>query len=216
MEAQDIPGWGRFHELYERIVHFFPDPSTFVEIGCWMGQSTAYMASYIKNNKKAHKFYAVDTWKGEVNSDAQKNIVKEHGGSLFYQFVKNIHACRLLDYVIPLKMDSVDAAKLFPDAHFDFIFIDGCHLYEYVKADLDAWLPKLKKGGIIAGDDYQDPSAIGVVRAVQERFGDAHSVFSCDTWLSIPDADTKRRFYETSTDLFHKPSFRFRKQEEIK
>ena len=62
------------------------------------------------------------------------------------------------------------AAPLFPDEHFDWIYVDASHFYDDVKVDLEAFWPKLKRGGYIAGDDY-DRRGIwehGVTRAVDE------------------------------------------------
>jgi hypothetical protein len=71
---------------------------------------------------------------------------------------------------------SHDAAPLFPDQYFDWAYIDASHFYDDVKRDLDAFFPKVKTGGFIAGDDY-DRRGIwdhGVTRAVDEfRAGDA-------------------------------------------
>jgi predicted O-methyltransferase YrrM len=67
-------------------------------------------------------------------------------------------------------MLSHDAAPLFADGHFDWAYIDASHFYDDVKRDLDAFFPKLKAGGYIAGDDY-DRRGIwdhGVTRAVDE------------------------------------------------
>jgi len=64
---------------------------------------------------------------------------------------------------------SVNAAKRFNDNSLDFIFIDACHDYEYVKEDLHTWYPKLKKNGIFAGHDYYDGHH-GVEQAVNEFF----------------------------------------------
>lgn len=50
----------------------------------------------------------------------------------------------------------------FPDV------LDGDHSYEAVCADIDAWLPKMKPGGYITGDDFLWP---GVKKAVFEKFG---------------------------------------------
>ncbi|WP_373236425.1 class I SAM-dependent methyltransferase [Cohaesibacter celericrescens] len=56
-----------------------------------------------------------------------------------------------------LKMSFDDALDLFPDDHFDFIYIDGyAHTGEQGGKTFFDWLPKLKQGGILAGDDYAD------------------------------------------------------------
>ena len=63
---------------------------------------------------------------------------------------------------------SVDAAKKFKDESLDFVYIDAAHDYEHVKEDLQAWHPKVKHGGIVAGHDYGYVRVYGVVKAVNE------------------------------------------------
>lgn len=53
-----------------------------------------------------------------------------------------------------VKKYSLDAAKDFEDSTLDFVYIDGNHCFEAVVADIAAWLPKIRSGGIICGDDY--------------------------------------------------------------
>jgi hypothetical protein len=50
---------------------------------------------------------------------------------------------------------SLEAAELFPDEYFDLVFLDGPdHHKSAVVADIQAWLPKVKKEGILAGHDF--------------------------------------------------------------
>ena len=49
---------------------------------------------------------------------------------------------------------STDVLERFPAEYFDWIYIDGNHLYEYVKKDLELSFSKTKPGGVVAGDDY--------------------------------------------------------------
>jgi len=80
-----------------------------------------------------------------------------------------------------MRMYTVDAAKFFPEELFDLIYIDADHTYEGCKADLEAWWPKLKKGGFFTGDDYSKYRAkhtgvvFGVVEAVNE-FATKHNL----------------------------------------
>ncbi|MDA7543909.1 class I SAM-dependent methyltransferase [Acidimicrobiia bacterium] len=60
-------------------------------------------------------------------------------------------------------------------AHLDFennsidaIYIDGNHSYEAVMQDIKYWSPKVKRGGLIIGDDYL--SFEGVEKAVKDSF----------------------------------------------
>ena len=55
-----------------------------------------------------------------------------------------------------VKALSLEAAKRFPPAHFDWIYVDALHTYDAVLADLRAWWPKLRPGGLLSGDDYGD------------------------------------------------------------
>ena len=47
----------------------------------------------------------------------------------------------------------------------DFVYIDGCHTYEFVKRDIALYYPKVRKGGIFGGHDYP---MFGVQKAVNE------------------------------------------------
>jgi hypothetical protein len=77
-----------------------------------------------------------------------------------------------------LHMDTLEAAAHVADGSLDFVFIDADHSYEAVAADIDAWLPKIKAGGLISGHDYGHPRFPGVKQAVDERLtvetGDDH------------------------------------------
>lgn len=72
-----------------------------------------------------------------------------------------------------IRQPSVEASRAIPDGMLDFVFIDADHTYEGCKADIEAWLPKIRKGGFISGHDYENPDfpTWGVKQAVEERFG---------------------------------------------
>lgn len=68
-----------------------------------------------------------------------------------------------------------------PDGWLDFVFIDANHAYEYVKADIEAWAPKVRRGGMVCGHDYKPegqerkPLPFGVIQAVNEYVA-AHAI----------------------------------------
>jgi hypothetical protein len=69
-----------------------------------------------------------------------------------------------------IRARSVDAAAQIADASLDFVFIDADHGYEGCSADIAAWWPKVKAGGLVGGHDYEntDFPKFGVTRAVNE------------------------------------------------
>ncbi|MEX2564714.1 MAG: class I SAM-dependent methyltransferase [Cyclobacteriaceae bacterium] len=68
---------------------------------------------------------------------------------------------------------STEVVNHFPAEYFDWIYIDTDHTYAGTKAELESYLPKMKKGGIIAGHDFivseiNVPWKYGVIEAVYE------------------------------------------------
>lgn len=51
-------------------------------------------------------------------------------------------------------MTSKEYSNKVEDDHYDYIFVDGNHSYDYVLEDIQMWYPKLKKGGVFAGHDF--------------------------------------------------------------
>lgn len=89
--------------------------------------------------------------------------------------------------------DSLDAADYFDDGSLDFVFLDAEHTYEAVSADIVAWLPKIRSGGLMSGHDYSPPGVHskrgwpGVVRAVDEaaeRYGWSLDLGAEATWFA--------------------------------
>ena len=155
--------WFSYPKLYEYVTDKYPEGSTFVEVGSWKGKSSAFMAVEIANSGKCINFFCVDTWEGSAEHTAeQKN-------DLYYTFLYNMKDLKHL--YSSYKMPSVDAALLFNNESLEFVFIDASHEYEDVLANIKAWLPKIKKGGMIAGHDYSETWP-GVCRAVKESFED--------------------------------------------
>ena len=161
--------WFTYPNLYKNMVDRFGDFSKFVEVGVWKGRSVAFMAVEIANSGKKIDFYAVDTWDGTAPETDPSNInnlpeLQQNPEWLYELFLSNIEPAK--EYIKPLRMFSLEAAKQFEDESLDFVFIDASHDYENVKADILAWLPKIKKTGILAGHDYEGE----VKQAVDEIF----------------------------------------------
>lgn len=74
------------------------------------------------------------------------------------------------DQIIWLNQLSKDAIYEITD-ELDFVYIDGNHAYDFVKADIENYYPLLKKGGTLGGHDFYNGYCRehdGVVKAVSE------------------------------------------------
>lgn len=168
---QSIEGWvDGIDILYYSIIQATKNikhPLHFVEVGSWKGKSAAAMAVEIINSGKNIQFDCVDTWMGSPEHSDDINV---RNNNLYDTFIANMKPVE--NYYRPIRLTSVDAAKLYHDKSLDFVFIDADHSYEAVKEDINVWLPKLKLGGILAGHDF-NPATLhgGVERAVTEAFG---------------------------------------------
>lgn len=70
-----------------------------------------------------------------------------------------------------VQANSLTAAGHIPDRSLDFVYIDANHSYEHVVADIAAWAPKVRSGGVLAGHDFRHikgkaGAVFGVVEAV--------------------------------------------------
>lgn len=136
------------------------DGDIFIEVGCFLGKSAAYLAQKVKQSGKKITIYAVDIFEPECKHHAD---VLE-GKDMLVEFRKNMKALDVT--VIPIRGKSETIARLVADNRYSLVFIDAAHDYDAVKTDLNSWWPKVKAGGIFAGHDYfQD---CGVPKAVDE------------------------------------------------
>ena len=151
---ENIHGWFNFDQLYSEMVNKFPTGSHFVEVGSWLGRSVCYLGVEIVNSGKDIKLDCVDMWfANHIPELADEEVVKN--GTLYSDFIKNIEPLR--NVITPIRMPSIEAARLYEDESLDFVFIDADHTAKGFSADMNCWYPKVKKGGVIAGHDYDYP-----------------------------------------------------------
>jgi len=180
---KNIQGWCDFEDLYGHIVKDkLKDGDVAVEVGTWLGRSAAFFISEMVKNNKQLKFYCVDLWGGPQDDDFMNRFVSQNNGSIFNIFENNMKNCGFANKYSPIVGDSRKSAEKFENASVDFCFIDGNHNYDCVKGDIQAWIPKVKKGAIMAGHDIDRES---VVKAVRECFGNKWKKTSERCWTVV-------------------------------
>jgi hypothetical protein len=135
------------------------------EVGVLSGDNLKNIAS----NTDALVF-GIDMWEddGECGTNDNKYDMQRCMNRAF-------RLLKRMSNVVLMRQSSTFGARCFPDGFFDFVYIDANHTYSHTKADIHAWWPKVRVGGVLAGHDYLDYEingvTFGVRQAVDEIFG---------------------------------------------
>jgi len=143
-------------------------------IGAEIGVAEGIHAKEIYQNLNFERLYLIDIWEVYYCHKDGKSI-KIYIPASGLEKVKETFKFSM--NVTIIKADSVEISKKFEDGYFDFVYIDGNHDYEFVKKDIEAWYPKVKKGGVLCGHDYSNSEQPweGVDKAVNE-FAKEHNL----------------------------------------
>ena len=144
-----------------------------VEIGVWQGEFSPTILKLIEPSQ----LFLIDPWKHigeESHTTAFVGRTEDKKMEAIFQKVVNSFEEEIAEGRVGIIRDfSVPALQLFDDESISFAYVDGDHSYEGVSADLEALLPKMKVGGVMAFDDYHRRGwwGDGVIRAVNEFLG---------------------------------------------
>lgn len=155
------------------LLRLLPPQGIGAEIGVWMGD----FAHRLLQSVRPRQLHLIDPWRFEPMPEYAQAW---YGGAWaktqadmdrVHQYVVTRFADRIAAGAVQVhRQSSREAHRAFPDEFFDWVYIDGNHLYEFVKADLANFAPKVKPGGLLCGDDYGIAGwwQNGVQRAVDE------------------------------------------------
>jgi len=206
--------WRERSIQFEKIVAIEVSKSgaSVLEIGSWFGTGSTRV--FLKHLADNGHFYSVDSWSAKRSTGlsshhsaatrglaAQTKSAWISSSSRLYGAQRNLPNATL----IQIRCASIDLhALLNQKKKFDLIYIDGSHIYEDVRMDLEFAIQHIGPGGLICGDDLDlglearylelalehlekdlvvlpDGSAFhpGVLKAVSEKFKqvDSHNGF---------------------------------------
>lgn len=154
-------------EFYDYVVEMIPEGGVFVELGVLFGKSLVYLVHKMKAKNKSFQVIGIDNFSG--TKDWPRLYKGKHLARHCKEYLKE---AGVLDHISLIETSGDDAAQNFADASIDGVYIDACHEYEDVKNDIKVWTPKVKKGGLISGDDFIREWS-GVIKAVKETLPSA-------------------------------------------
>jgi len=153
---------------------------TVAEIGVCTGQTSVAMLDL--HGSQLDRYYLIDPWGGR----------RCHPGCACFSQLSRV-AVRWPQLTL-LRGYSTAMAFAIPNASLDLVLVDAAHDYRNARADMLAYWPKLKAGGVMAGHDFahnrnwaeiaqdraakvapfdktREVPAYGVTQATQELFG---------------------------------------------
>lgn len=158
--------------------------------GAEIGVFAGHMSAALLERPDLH-LVMVDSWEG-AGAAYQGDSGDFHAG--LTQGQQDVYRAKAekrtpADRRTVLAMRSIEAAQHIADESLDFVFIDADHSYEGCLADLRAWYPKVKPGGLFSGHDYEntDFPKFGVTKAVRQFASEKGLDITCGdnfTWFA--------------------------------
>lgn len=143
-------------------------------IGCEVGVHRGQNVAVLLQQRPQLEMHLVDLWAATESYRRSGDALAKrtpHERQSDYQRANRAVAFAV-DRVMIRRGESTSAAAEHLDGSLDFVFIDADHSYAACRADLEAWLPKVRRGGWIGGHDYghrlEQAGQWGVKRAVDE------------------------------------------------
>jgi hypothetical protein len=144
------------------------------------------LGDIVERSGKTFTVIGIDTCRGSGpegyrQKDYHGAVVAQHGGTFAGILHKNVIDCGYGEAISLIIATSVAASRLFGDATIDWVHLDARHDYANMTADIRAWLPKVKPGGWLSGDDYDEIKWPEVIKAVGDLLPGAKA-WSTQQW----------------------------------
>jgi len=118
-----------------------------------VGVASGGFSEIILERNQPSRLVLIDCWEHQADSEYKDDPA--NGPNQAYQDGVYKSVCSMFanrPEVEIVRAYSLPAATLFPDEHFDIVYLDGNHLI--VDQDIAAYWPKVKRGGWLTGHDY--------------------------------------------------------------
>lgn len=142
-----------------------PAEQAIVELGSYKGKSTCYLAAGASLGHGAH-VYAFDAWDLPGNESGRFGFAEK---STKRAFREQVASMGFKEAITPTCQFGAVAAAQWEGPPVGLLYIDADHRAKSVRADFNAWLPRLAPDAFVAFDDYDTPRNPGV-KEVVDRF----------------------------------------------
>lgn len=137
-----------------------------LEIGSFYGESLEFMGNILENQNIDFHLISIDQYKkyntrNDEESSSEYKYINRNIEKIYLYFLHNISLKKFREKFIHIRKSSKDGLVFLESINlkFDFIYIDGSHLYENFKNDYNLSKKIIVRdknySGQICGDDYE-------------------------------------------------------------
>lgn len=175
-----VPGDEKFPEdIYDNVAQSVTNQDIIVEVGCFMGRTTALMTELLEYYNKNPKFFAIDMFgallpDGDVEpisgnmpwGEPVERWASRTGGSQFlidhfdFYMANNPFAYKITDRV---QFPPWHSSEEFDDESVFFVLLNASNTPDLVYKQLEKWWPKIRAGGSIAVARTDNPAIFSTV-----------------------------------------------------
>ncbi len=148
---------------------------TIIEVGTYLGMGSTQV--FCRALPPEGRLYCVDTFCVDMVRYQRPHDPHYHA------FLSNMKQTGAAAKIVPVRMTSLEASRALA-VTADLVFIDGDHGKAAVLADIAAWRPHVRPGGILCGDDYNVATCPEVTPAVQHALPE-HQVEGRVWWVTV-------------------------------
>ena len=125
--------------------------------GAEIGVHRAAYSTHLMRTISGLELFCVDPWVPYFETTVEK---------MFANYAKALRNLRPWPKAVIWKTTSLEASIEVANGSLDFVYIDGQHDFDNVMLDIILWAPKVRKGGIVSGHDYNVNKFFAVLEAV--------------------------------------------------
>ena len=159
-----------------------------VEVGVWLGDYSSVLLNkwYQSATHTLVDPYAHFPCPANGLEDKQCQLDQRTFDAVFHNVSRRMRN-RYGERVELVRDFSVPASRRFQNSSLGFAYIDARHDFDAVTEDMDAWWPKVRLGGVVAGHDFTHmPLARAVLQFVRKHGNDASVFVTADhpaSWI---------------------------------
>ena len=140
-------------------------------IGAEVGVAEGNVSWYMMKYGGVSKIHLIDPWVASTKSVVDEKTFMKHPDQVeakYREVLRRFEDEIKTGQIVVHKMTGAKAAPLIEDNSLDWVFIDDDHTYEATYENFTAFIPKVKVGGYLLGDDHKSQRWFRVIEALQD------------------------------------------------